>query len=167
MTLFLTKEEFIYNDDGCACIFTLCRNDGNSITTINGNIGDSRTIYAKKEGASYTAVACTQDHKPTDAKEKERIEAARGHVSLQRVDGQLALSRAFGDRQLKTPLDFPGEKRKVTSFPDFHEEKGSSGDFLFMACDGIFEGDIFSRQDVIDYVAKKIRNKSRFSPNMC
>jgi len=152
---FLNKEEYLHNDDGCACIFTLCKNDG-SVSLINGNIGDSRTIFAKKEGSKYTAIACTQDHKPTDAKERDRIEAARGHVSLQRVDGQLALSRAFGDRQLKTPLDFPGEKRKVTSNPDFTEEKGTSNDFLFMACDGIFEGDIFSRQDVIDWVAKKM-----------
>jgi len=157
---FLNKEEFTYNDDGCACIFTLLKNDGTLVTTINGNIGDSRTIFARKESSGYTAVACTQDHKPTDAKEKERIEAARGHVSLQRVDGQLALSRAFGDRQLKTPLDFPGEKRKVTANPDFHEEKGNNNDFLFMACDGIFEGDIFSRQDVIDFIAKKLETTS-------
>jgi len=150
----------MYNDDGCACIFTLVKNDGSTVTTINGNIGDSRTIYGQKTEKGYAAIACTYDHKPTDQKEKERIEAAKGHVSLQRVDGQLALSRAFGDRQLKTPVDFPGEKRKVTSNPDIIEQKGTNEDFLLMACDGIFEGDIFSRQDLIDWVAKKMENST-------
>ena len=153
---FLSAEQYIYNDDGCACIFTLCKNDNGKVTLINGNIGDSRTIFAKKESDGYKAIACTYDHKPTDAKEKERIEAAKGYVSLQRVDGQLALSRAFGDRQLKTPIDFPGEKKKVTSNPDFILESGTSADFLFMACDGIYEADVFGRQDVITWIANKM-----------
>jgi len=162
---FLSAEQFLYNDDGCACIFTLCQNLDGKVTLINGNIGDSRTIFAqkqeKKEGETptetYKAVPCSFDHKPTDAKEKERIEAAKGYVSLQRVDGQLALSRAFGDRQLKTPVDFPGEKKKVTSNPDFIlVNDGNSNDFLFMACDGIYEADIFTRQDVINLIAVKM-----------
>jgi len=153
---FLSAEQYIYNDDGCACIFTLCRNENGKVSLINGNIGDSRTIFAKKENDSYKAVACTYDHKPTDAKEKERIEAAKGYVSLQRVDGQLALSRAFGDRQLKTPIDYPGDKKKVTSNPDFILETGTSEDFLFMACDGIYEADVFGRQDVITWIANKM-----------
>jgi len=153
---FLSAEQFIYNDDGCACIFTLCKNDNGKVTLINGNIGDSRTIFAKKENDTYKAIACSYDHKPTDVKEKERIEAAKGYVSLQRVDGQLALSRAFGDRQLKTPIDYPGEKKKVTSNPDFILESGTSEDFLFMACDGIYEADVFGRQDVITWIANKM-----------
>jgi len=153
---FLSAEQYLYNDDGCACIFTLCRNDNGKVSLINGNIGDSRTIFAKKESGTYKAVACSFDHKPTDPIEKERIEAAKGYFSLQRVDGQLALSRAFGDRQLKTPVDFPGEKKKVTSNPDFILEKGTSEDFLFMACDGIYEADIFARQDVITWIAAKM-----------
>lgn len=78
----LFSEQFIYNDDGCACIFTLCKNENGKVTLINGNIGDSRTIFAKKEAEGYKAIACTYDHKPTDAKEKERIEAAKGYVSV-------------------------------------------------------------------------------------
>jgi len=113
----------------------------------------------KKNENGYQAIPCTFDHKPTDPKEKERIEAAKGFVSLQRVDGQLALSRAFGDRQLKTPDDFPGEKKKVTSNPDFITISDASGnDFLFMACDGIYEADVFNRQDVIDFIAKKLES---------
>jgi len=155
---FLTSEDFLYNDDGCACIFTLINKKDDKIILTNGNIGDSRTVFAKYEKENtYKAVACTYDHKPTDEKEKERIIAAHGYVSLQRVDGQLALSRAFGDRQLKTPADFPGEKKKVSSFPDFIQvNDATSADFLFMACDGIYEADIFDRQNVIDWIAKKM-----------
>jgi len=152
-------EQFLYNDDGCACIFTLVKKESNgSYNILNGNIGDSRTVFAKKEDSTFKAIPCTFDHKPTDLKEKERIEAAKGYVSLQRVDGQLALSRAFGDRQLKTPVDFPGENKKVTSNPDFITiTDGTENDFLFMACDGIYEADIFGRQDVIDWIAAKLQ----------
>ena len=49
----------------------------------------------------------TKDHKPDDPEETKRIEGSGGFVSLPpqtyipRVNGQLALSRAFGDFQLK------------------------------------------------------------------
>ena len=49
----------------------------------------------------------TKDHKPDDPEETKRIEASGGFVTLPpktyipRVNGQLALSRAFGDFQLK------------------------------------------------------------------
>jgi len=79
-------------------------------------------------------------------------------VTLQRVDGQLALSRAFGDRLLKTPKEAPGEERKVTSLPDFTSFEASENDFIILCCDGIFEGDIFDRQDLIDWIAKKLEN---------
>jgi len=157
---FLKHEDYIYNDDGCACIFTLVDlSDPTNIKLINSNIGDSRTVFAKKktDAPGYEAISCTFDHKPTDPAEKERIEAAGGYVSLQRVDGQLALSRAFGDRQLKTPTDAPGEKKKVTANPEIKRISGvESKDFLFLACDGIYEAEIFERQDVIDWIAKKM-----------
>ena len=49
----------------------------------------------------------TKDHKPDDPEETKRINNSGGFVSLPpqtyipRVNGQLALSRAFGDFQLK------------------------------------------------------------------
>lgn len=45
---------------------------------------------------------------------------------------------------------------KVTSNPDFILETGTSEDFLFMACDGIYEADVFGRQDVITWIANKM-----------
>jgi len=156
---FLDSDDYKNNEDGCAGIFSLVRVKGDgTFSTLHANIGDSRTILArwKGEGQGYEAVACTFDHKPTDQKERARIENAGGTVTLQRVDGQLALSRAFGDRLLKTPRDAPGQDRKVTSNPDFTTFEATGKDFLLLCCDGIYEADIFDRQDVIDWVAKKL-----------
>jgi len=158
---FLTAAEYKMKDDGSAAIFTVSIYDEETktYTLINGNVGDSRTVLAKKEGNGYTSVACTYDHKPTDEAEKRRIEAAGGHVQMSRVDGQLALSRAFGDRMLKVPMtpEFPRENRKVSSNPDFIVNKCQTGDFLLMCCDGIYEGDIFTRESVIQWVADKMK----------
>jgi len=142
---FLDSEQFRNKDDGSAGIFTLASYDEitQKYKLINANIGDSRTVLARKSGSEYETIACTQDHKPTNDGERKRIEAAGGSVQLARVDGQLALSRAFGDRMLKHPMSLSPEDRKVTSNPEILIEDASKDDFLFLACDGIYEGDVF------------------------
>lgn len=62
-------------------------------------------------------------------------------VEDSRVDGNLALSRAFGDFQYK---DFNGggpEIQAVTAFPDVSVRSRQSGkdDFIMLACDGIWD----------------------------
>jgi len=156
---FLDSDKFQNKDDGSAGIFTIASFDQttNNYKLINGNIGDSRTVLAlKQEDSSFSVVPCTFDHKPTNEEERKRIEDAGGFVELSRVDGQLALSRAFGDRMLKT-LQFPPEKRKVTSKPDIIINNATKDDFLFMACDGIYEGDIFSRESVIKFISDQLK----------
>jgi serine/threonine protein phosphatase PrpC len=156
---FLDSEEYKNKDDGSAGIFTIASYDESTskYTLINANIGDSRTVLAKKQlDGSYLAIACTQDHKPTNEEERKRIEEAGGFVQMSRVDGQLALSRAFGDRMLKT-LHLPPERRKVTSNPEIIMTEATKDDFLFLACDGIYEGDVFSREDVIKYIAEQLQ----------
>lgn len=62
------------------------------------NVGDSRAILVKRNGS---AKALSHDHKPDRPDEKARIEASGGSVKIYgcaRVDGILAVSRAFGDR---------------------------------------------------------------------
>lgn len=57
------------------------------------NAGDSRgCLY--RDGK---AVPLSDDHKPDNADEIKRIQSAHHHVEDSRVDGNLALSRAFGD----------------------------------------------------------------------
>jgi protein phosphatase 2C family protein 2/3 len=58
-----------------------------------GNAGDSRCIAS----VSGRALALSTDHKPNDPAERERIESAGGFVEFNRVNGNLALSRALGD----------------------------------------------------------------------
>jgi len=62
------------------------------------NLGDSRAVLWSKEGET---IALSEDHKPDDDVEFDRIEAAGHFVEDSRVDGNLALSRAFGDYVFK------------------------------------------------------------------
>jgi len=58
---------------------------------------------------------------------------------MNRVDGQLAMSRAIGDWQYKSDPDLPHEKQKVLAIPDVTREKLYHGDALLVCCDGIVE----------------------------
>jgi serine/threonine protein phosphatase PrpC len=61
------------------------------------NAGDSRGVLARTD----CVVALSEDHKPDNTIEINRIERAHHYVEDSRVDGNLALSRAFGDFQYK------------------------------------------------------------------
>ncbi len=51
------------------------------------------------------------DHKPADEPERQRIETAGGFVEFNRVNGNLALSRALGDFAFKTNDALPAEEQ--------------------------------------------------------
>lgn len=61
------------------------------------NSGDSRAVLCRKG----EAIELSQDHKPQNDNETKRIEASGHFVEDDRVDGNLALSRAIGDFQYK------------------------------------------------------------------
>ena len=66
------------------------------------NSGDSRSVLARvSESGALEAVALSEDHKPENTAEKTRIETAGGFVKDNRVNGNLALSRALGDFEYK------------------------------------------------------------------
>jgi protein phosphatase PTC2/3 len=80
-------------ESGCTATIVLITRD----RIYCANAGDSRTIMSEK-GAT---VPLSFDHKPDNEGEKSRIEAAGGTVENGRVDGNLAVSRALGDFELK------------------------------------------------------------------
>ena len=61
------------------------------------NSGDSRSVLCR----GGKAVGLSEDHKPGNPGELKRIENAGHMVEDDRVDGNLALSRAIGDFQYK------------------------------------------------------------------
>ncbi|CAG9762473.1 unnamed protein product [Ceutorhynchus assimilis] len=117
------------------------------------NIGDSRAIgcaNGRLEKLSY-------DHKPNNLEEYERITDAGGWVDCNRVNGNLALSRAFGDYVFKRDSSRTAEEQIVIALPDVIEkELTPDWDFMVLACDGIW--DVMSDEDVLAFVIEKIAN---------
>lgn len=60
------------------------------------------------------AVPLSFDHKPANEEESRRICAAGGWVDFNRVNGNLALSRALGDFVFKKNLNKSPEEQIVT-----------------------------------------------------
>jgi len=127
------------------------------IKILAANVGDSRALiihpHKAKEGNDWF-IQCTEDHKPQDPVERSRIVRAGGSVSANRVDGNLALSRAIGDRSYKD-LSLDEYERKVIAVPDFTNFTINYGDILFVACDGIFEADPMTHRVVSDLIWTK------------
>jgi len=65
------------------------------------NVGDSRCVMCRGTEARPLSV----DHKPNSEKELKRITDAGGFVFGNRVMGELAVSRAFGDKDFKLRKD--------------------------------------------------------------
>jgi len=116
------------------------------------NVGDSRAMILRQDG---TCVSLTKDHKPQDDKEKERIEKCNGFVRDNRVDGQLAMSRAIGDWQYKRNLAFTVAEQKVIPVPDITEDTVCCGDLLFICCDGIVEH--MSNEDACNVIEEEVK----------
>lgn len=83
------------------------------------NLGDSRTLLCRfapfliyvisleLSFRNFEPVLLTQDHKPTREDEARRIREAGGFVINNRVMGELAVSRAFGDVDFKKGIQVP------------------------------------------------------------
>lgn len=131
------------------------------------NLGDSRTIFFETDfdvndrgkGARKDTWGQTIDHKPSDVKEVERIEQAGGTVQasssksgVARVGGILALSRAFGDFQLKKPYNNKN-KNWVSNMPNVTGPVYPKPTFYSVSCsDGVF--DQMTNKEVTEYITK-------------
>lgn len=117
------------------------------------NAGDSRAVVFRKG----VAEAVTNDHKPDNEKEKERIIKAQGWISQGRVKGNLNLSRSIGDLAYKDNKYLRPEEKIITSYPDVCKIENKDVDFIVIACDGIW--DCKKNQQVCDFVWERLKTK--------
>jgi len=126
------------------------------------NIGDSRAVLSV-EGE---ALAMSYDHKPSNTEESERVAAAGGYVLNGRVEGLLAVSRAFGDFRFKGTPDKRPEEQPVSPEPDIRvRARGEGVEFLVLACDGVW--DVMSNDEVIGYVHDSIASDMESWSDIC
>jgi len=134
------------------------------------NLGDSRCVLCR----GTQAVPLSIDHKPHLESETERIKKAGGFVLNKRVMGELAVSRAFGDRWLKVfeksgdqdngiemegnPGEGEGDgwicelkEPLVISEPEIQvTDIGPDDHFIILACDGLY--DVMTSQEAVNFV---------------
>ncbi|KAF5749673.1 protein phosphatase 2C 44-like [Tripterygium wilfordii] len=110
------------------------------------NVGDSRAVAFERGAANQLTV----DHEPHS--ERKRIEKQGGFVTIlpgdvPRVNGQLAVARAFGDQSLKAHLSSEPDVRHVPIDPTI--------EFVILASDGLWK--VMKNQEAVDFV-KSIRD---------
>ena len=113
------------------------------------NVGDSRAVVSCANGEAH---ALSVDHKPDNPPEKARIERAGSFVAIERVNGELAMSRALGDFQYKQAKHMDISQQAVTCIPEisFHTRVNHSNSVLVLACDGVW--DVLTNQEVVSFV---------------
>eukprot|EP00472_Partenskyella_glossopodia_P014818 CAMPEP_0197516030 /NCGR_PEP_ID=MMETSP1318-20131121/946_1 /TAXON_ID=552666 /ORGANISM="Partenskyella glossopodia, Strain RCC365" /LENGTH=346 /DNA_ID=CAMNT_0043064535 /DNA_START=86 /DNA_END=1126 /DNA_ORIENTATION=- len=165
-------EEVLNNPDtrshGSTCVYALVRprpspeaGEEREYEVTIANIGDSRAVLLRKDGRWKLL---TRDHKPSLAEERSRIEMAEGKVENDRVDGQLALSRAIGDWNYKLNGKLKPHQQKVIATPDVSRILAREGDCLLICCDGLFEK--LSTHEVCGFIHDDLKTSNFEDPAM-
>jgi serine/threonine protein phosphatase PrpC len=119
---------------------------------IFGNCGDSRAVLCRSGKVQFA----TEDHKPTNADETARIEAANGFVDMARVCGNLAVSRSLGDFFYKDTPELPAEKQKISPEAEMTAvERSAEDEFLLVACDGIY--DVMTNEAAVEFISNQLK----------
>lgn len=128
------------------------------------NVGDSRAVLSRQG----KAVNLSLDHKASRTDEALRIEKAGGEIKIGRVEGKLAITRAFGDFEFKIMYENGYQVRKdyITSVPEIrrYDYNPFEDEFILIASDGLF--DKFSSKEAISYIRDNIKKKKCFSKDV-
>jgi len=132
------------------------------------NAGDSRCVLCR----SGKAVELSQDHKPEDVPEMQRIVKAGGEVTSDgRVNGGLNLSRALGDHMYKQNMLLQPQDQMISALPDIRHVTldPEEDEFMVLACDGIWN--FMTSERVVDFVrvrlARNYENMSKICEEVC
>ena len=117
---------------GSTCLLNIMYKYNDEYHMNIANIGDSRLTIVYKDGRS---TQITNDHKPDDSGETQRIEKMGGEIYLDSEGvfriGDLSLSRAFGDGD-NAPY--------ISQKPDVYYKKICSlTKYVVMGCDGLWD----------------------------
>jgi len=166
-----TDEHYITTSDNPQCGSTATVGLIIANRFYNFNVGDSRTVLCR--GGKVRMVS--KDHKPSREDETERIKKAGGFVIHKRVMGELAVSRAFGDKEFKMGLPAmlqdeqpqseiqsdSGNTDQMPSQPFVTAEPENlvmildpEDDFIILACDGLF--DVLTTEEVAELVHQEL-----------
>lgn len=133
---FLKVAEKMKIHDGSTGITSLIR--GNKLLV--ANVGDCRTLVISGDRPVQMSI----DQKPTTVEEQKRIASLGGTVEycmgVARVNRVLAVSRAFGNRTLKSVIRPDAEMMQ--------RELHKDDEYLIMASDGLW--DVLKNKDVFD-----------------
>jgi protein phosphatase 1G len=148
------SEEDTNSQAGCTAVVALVT----KTVIVVANAGDSRAVLSRDK----KAIALSNDHKPSQVTERERIVAAGGFVSeiggICRVNGNLSLSRAIGDLRYKANSELEPAAQIITAEPDILTiELTEEDDFMVLACDGIW--DVLENQEVVDFIHARLGDK--------
>lgn len=153
-TVFVEFDEMMFNDEkmrdelaGSTAVSVLVKDS----LIYCANIGDSRAV------ASFAGHvdALSLDHKPTCPDEMRRIVSAGGWVQFNRVNGNLALSRAFGDFVFKRNEKRSATEQIVIAYPDVQSRPLTDDlEFIVLACDGVW--DVMTNEEVVEFVRRRL-----------
>jgi protein phosphatase 2C family protein 2/3 len=115
------------------------------------NVGDSRAVAC----VGGTVDPLSADHKPNNPEESARIARAGGWVEYNRVNGNLALSRALGDFVFKRNAGMGAEEQMVIALPDVEaRDVNEEWEFVLLACDGIW--DVVTNEEAVEFVRRRL-----------
>jgi serine/threonine protein phosphatase PrpC len=141
------RNDALESQGSTAVAVAIQENKDGSRTLVSANLGDSRAVLCR----NFTAVDLTRDHKPSDERERLRIENLGENIiwddygKVYRVHG-LSLSRAVGDRFAKPIVSGDVE---IQVFPLTNDDE-----FIVLASDGLW--DVMGSEYVVNFIKQKL-----------
>ncbi|CAD8090271.1 unnamed protein product [Paramecium primaurelia] len=137
----MVKQECDSNEIGSTASIGFMRLEGAKRVLYFANVGDSRAFLFGDQ-----VVPLTTDHKPNKQGERTRIQQHQGTVLMDRLNGILAISRAFGDHSFtQYGLICTPDQVKV--------ELRLSHKWVVVASDGLW--DVVNEQELLQFIRYK------------
>ncbi|KAG2260916.1 hypothetical protein Bca52824_080210 [Brassica carinata] len=123
------------------------------------NAGDCRAVLCRKG----KAIEMSHDHRPINLPERRRVEASGGVIEDGYLNGELSVTRALGDWDMKRTPD--GSKSSpLISEPEIKQITLTEDDeFLVIGCDGIW--DVLTSQEAVSIVKRGLNRHD--DPTRC